>query len=167
MRQIGEAYVAANAVVVGDIVLSPGVNIWYHCVLRGDLSRITLGRSVNLQDGVIMHTDEDSPQELEDGVVVGHGAILHGRRIGRDSLIGMGARLLSGSTIGAECLIAAGALVTEGSRIPARSLVMGVPGKVIRALTDEEVARIRETNAHYLAMAQRHARGEFPPPWRQ
>jgi carbonic anhydrase/acetyltransferase-like protein (isoleucine patch superfamily) len=167
MRAIGGYYVAGDAVVVGDVLLGADVNIWYHCVLRGDLARITLGPRVNLQDAVIVHTDDECPQNVEEGVVVGHGAILHGRCIGKDSLIGMGARLLSGCEIGEECLVAAGALVTEGCRVPARSLVVGVPGKVIRSLTAEETARTRAINAHYLDMAQRHARGEFPSPWQR
>jgi carbonic anhydrase/acetyltransferase-like protein (isoleucine patch superfamily) len=164
MRAINDFYIAANAIVLGDVVLSPGANVWYGCVLRGDLARITLGPRVNLQDGCIVHTDTDCPQVMEEGVVVGHAVVLHGSRVGRDSLIGIGARLLSGSEIGAECLIAAGSVVTEGKKIPPRSVVMGIPGKVIRPITDEEVERTRRINAHYVEMARRHARGEFTPP---
>jgi carbonic anhydrase/acetyltransferase-like protein (isoleucine patch superfamily) len=163
MRAINDFYIAANAVVLGDVLLAPGANIWYGCVLRGDLARITLGPRVNLQDGCIVHTDTDCPQEMEEGVVVGHAVVLHGSRIGRDSLIGIGARLLSGCEIGAECLIAAGSVVTEGKKVPPRSVVMGVPGKVVRVITDEEVRRTRWINAHYVEMAGRHARGEFAP----
>ena len=162
MRKIHDYFVADNATVLGDVVLGPGANIWYGVIIRGDLATITLGPRVNLQDGVIVHTDTDAPQTMEEGVVVGHAAILHGKRIGRDSLIGMGAKLLSGCEIGTECLVAAGALIPEGRSIPPRSLVIGAPGKIIRSLTDDEVERIRRTNAHYLDMAQRHARGEFP-----
>jgi carbonic anhydrase/acetyltransferase-like protein (isoleucine patch superfamily) len=136
-------------------------------VLRGDLARITLGPGVNLQDGVMVHTDTDSPQDIDEGVVVGHGAILHGRRIGTDTLVGMGATLLSGSDIGPECLIAAGTLVPEGRRIPPRSVVMGVPGKVIRPVTDEDVERTRRINAHYQEMARHYASGRFSPPWQK
>ena len=98
-------------------------------------------------------------------MVVGHRAVLHGRRIGRDSLIGMGAVLLSGCEIGEECLIAAGTLATENRRIPPRSVVMGVPGKVIREITAEELARTHAICASYLELAQRYARGGYPPPW--
>ena len=167
MRQIGDAYVAANAVVTGDVVLSPGANVWFGCVLRGDLARITLGPRANLQDGTIAHVDHDEPMLIEEGVVVGHRATLHGRVIGKDTLVGMGAILLSRTEIGPECLIAAGALITEGRRIPARSVVMGVPGKVVREVTDEDLRRTLETAAHYLEMAQRYARGAFPPPWQE
>jgi carbonic anhydrase/acetyltransferase-like protein (isoleucine patch superfamily) len=165
MQAIHDYFVAGSAVVVGDVVLAAGVNIWFGTVVRGDLSRITLGPRVNLQDGCIIHTDTDEPLLIEEGVVVGHGAILHGRKIGRDTLIGMGARLLSGCEIGAECLIAAGTLIPEGRQIPPRSVVMGVPGKVVRTITDDEIAKTRMICGHYLDMARRHARGEFPAPW--
>lgn len=165
MQCIQDYYVAPGAVVTGDVVLASGVNVWFASVIRGDLARITLGPRVNLQDGCIVHTDYNAPQDIEDGVVVGHGAILHGRRIGRETLVGIGARLLSGCEIGEECLIAAGALVTEGRRIPARSVVMGMPGKVVREITVEELERTRAICAHYLEMAQRYARGAYPPPW--
>jgi carbonic anhydrase/acetyltransferase-like protein (isoleucine patch superfamily) len=165
MQAIRDYYVAPGAVVTGDVVLGPGVNIWFGTVVRGDLARITLGPRVNIQDGCIVHTDHDQPQTVEEGVVVGHRAVLHGRFIGRDSLIGMGALLLSGCEIGAECLIAAGALVTENRRIPPRSVVMGAPGRVVRELTDEDLRRTHAIAAHYLDLAQRYARGAFPPPW--
>ena len=165
MRTIGDFYVASTAVVTGDVVFGPGANLWFGVVIRGDLARITLGAGANLQDGVIVHTDTDAPQDIEDGVVVGHRAILHGRRIGTDTLIGMGATLLSGCEIGPECLVAAGTLIPEGRRIPARSLVMGVPGKVVRAVSGEDLERTRRICAHYQEMAKKYAAGAFPPPW--
>lgn len=165
MRRIGDSYVADNAVILGDVVLSAGVNVWYGCVVRADLARITLGRNVNIQDGTIIHTDTDEPQLIEDDVVVGHRAMLHGVLIGAGTLVGMGATLLAGSEIGAGCVIAAGALVGERKKIPPRSLVMGVPGKIVREVSDEEVARVAEISRHYLEMARRHAAGEFRPPW--
>src|SRR5437016_520633 len=102
MQAIRDFYVAANAIVTGDVVLAAGVNIWFGSILRGDLARITLGPRVNLQDGCIVHTDYDRPQTIEEGVVVGHRAVLHGRLIGRDTLVGMGALLLTGCEIGSE-----------------------------------------------------------------
>ncbi len=165
MQAIRDFYVAPGVVVTGDVVLGPGVNIWFGSVLRGDLARITLGPRVNIQDGCIVHTDYDQPQTIEEGVVVGHRAVLHGRFIGHDTLVGMGALLLSGCEIGPECLIAAGTLVTEKRRIPPRSVVMGVPGRVVRPLTDEDLRRTHAIAAHYLELAQRYARGAFPPPW--
>jgi carbonic anhydrase/acetyltransferase-like protein (isoleucine patch superfamily) len=165
MQAIRDYYVASSAVVTGNVVLGPGVNIWFGTVVRGDLARITLGPRVNLQDGCIVHTDHDQPQDVEEGVVVGHRAVLHGRSVGRDTLIGMGALLLSGCEIGAECLIAAGTLITENRRIPPRSVVMGVPGRVVREVSAEDLRRTHAISAHYLELAQRYARGGFPPPW--
>jgi carbonic anhydrase/acetyltransferase-like protein (isoleucine patch superfamily) len=165
MQAIQDFYVAPGVVVTGDVVLSAGVNLWYGTVIRGDLARVTLGPRVNIQDGCVLHTDHDEPQVIEEGVVVGHRAVLHGRRVGRDTLIGMGALLLSGCEVGEECLIAAGTLITEGRRIPPRSVVMGVPGKVVREISDEELAQTRRICAGYLELAQRYAHGAFPPPW--
>ena len=165
MRAIQDYYVAHNAIVTGDVVLSAGVNLWFGSILRGDLARITLGPRVNLQDGSIVHTDHDRPQVIEEGVVVGHRAVLHGKFIGRDTLVGMGALLLTDCEIGAECLIAAGTLITERRRIPPRSVVMGVPGRVIREVHDEDLRRTQAISAHYLELAQRYALGAFPAPW--
>jgi carbonic anhydrase/acetyltransferase-like protein (isoleucine patch superfamily) len=165
MQQIKDFYLSSTTIVTGDVVLAAGVNIWYGTVVRGDLARITLGPRVNIQDGCVLHTDHDQPQVIEEGVVVGHRAVLHGSFIGRDTLIGMGALLLSGCEIGPECVIAAGTLVTEKRRIPPRSLVMGVPGRVVRSVSDDELRRTRAISANYLELAQRYARGAFPPPW--
>jgi carbonic anhydrase/acetyltransferase-like protein (isoleucine patch superfamily) len=165
MRAIQGCYIADGAVVRGDAVLGPGVNIWFGSVLRADLARVTLGSRVNIQDGCVIHTDYDQPQLIEEGVVVGHRAVLHGSFIGRDTLIGMGALLLTRCEIGAECVIAAGTLITEKRRIPPRSVVMGVPGRIVREVNDEELRRTQAISAHYLELAQRYARGDFPPPW--
>ncbi len=165
MQAIRDFYVAPGVVVTGDVVLSAGVNLWYGTVIRGDLATITLGPRVNIQDGCVLHTDHGDPQVIEQGVVVGHRAVLHGRRVGRDTLVGMGALLLSGCEIGAECLIAAGTLITEGRRIPPRSVVMGVPGKIVREVTAEELAHTQSIAAGYLELAQRYAHGAFRPPW--
>jgi carbonic anhydrase/acetyltransferase-like protein (isoleucine patch superfamily) len=167
MRAIKDYYVADNATVTGDVVLSAGVNIWFGSILRGDLATITLGPRVNLQDACIVHTDHDKPQTIEEGVVVGHRAVLHGSFIGHDTLIGMGALLLSECEIGAECIIAAGTLITEKRRIPPRSLVMGMPGRVVREVRDEDLRRTQAISAHYLEMAQRYAHGAFPAPWQR
>jgi carbonic anhydrase/acetyltransferase-like protein (isoleucine patch superfamily) len=165
MHAIQGYYVATSAIITGDVVLGAGANVWYGTVIRGDIARVTLGPRVNIQDGCIIHADHDQPQTIEEGVVAGHAAVLHGRRIGRDSLIGIGARLLTGSEVGEHCLIAAGSVVTEGRRIPDRSVVMGIPGRVVREITEEELRRTREICAHYLEMAQRYVRGAYPPPW--
>ena len=163
MRAVGDIFLANNAIVTGDVRMSAGVNVWFGCVVRGDIARITVGPNVNLQDGCIVHTDHDAPQEIEAGVVAGHGAILHGTRIGADSLIAMRATLLSGTEIGPQCIVAAGAVVAEGKRFPPRSLIMGVPAKVVRLVTDDEVARTRSICARYLELARRYAGGDFVP----
>jgi carbonic anhydrase/acetyltransferase-like protein (isoleucine patch superfamily) len=165
MQTIQDAYVAPGAIVVGDVLMAAGVNIWFGSVVRGDLARITFGARVNIQDGCIVHTDHGAPMEIGEGVVVGHRAVLHGRRVGRDTLVGMGALLLTGCEIGEECLIGAGALVTEGRRIPPRSVVMGMPAKVVREIRPEELERTHAICASYLELAQRYARNAFPPPW--
>lgn len=165
MRAIGDCFVAETAVITGDVKLLTGANIWFGCVLRGDVVRLTVGKNVNLQDGCIVHADHDAPQVIEEGVVAGHLALLHGVRIGRGTLCGIGCRLLGGSVVGEECIIAAGAIVTERTRIPPRSLVMGIPGKVVRPVTEEEVRRTQSINQRYLELARQYAAGAFPPPW--
>jgi carbonic anhydrase/acetyltransferase-like protein (isoleucine patch superfamily) len=165
MQAIRDFYVASNAIVRGDVDIGAGANIWFNCVIRGDLARITLGQRVNLQDACIIHVDAGEALVIEEGVVAGHAAVVHGRRVGRDTLVGMGALLLSGCEVGEECLIAAGSVVTEGRRIPPRSVVMGVPGKVVRGITPEEVERTRTICAHYLELAQRYVRSGYSPPW--
>src|SRR6184192_2797566 len=148
MRAVDGSYLAGNVIVTGDVVLSAGVNLWFGTVVRGDLARITLGPRVNLQDGVIVHTDYDVPQDIDEGVVAGHGAILHGRRIGAGSLIGMGAVVLSGTDIGAESLIAAGCVVPERMVVPPRSVVAGVPGRIVKEVPEAWLVRTRRISAH-------------------
>ena len=158
-RHPSGALVANTAMFVGDIAVSSGVNVWFSAVVRGDVARIALGENVNLQDGVIVHCDFGVPQVVEDGVVAGHAAVLHGKRVGRDTLVGIGAKLLSGTDLGAECVVAAGAVVPPNAVIPPRSLVMGVPGRVVRAVTDAEVERTRGICHRYRELAERYANG--------
>jgi carbonic anhydrase/acetyltransferase-like protein (isoleucine patch superfamily) len=155
-------FIASTAIVTGDVTLAPGVNVWFGAVVRGDVAPITLGANVNLQDGAIVHCDFGFPLVVEAGVVVGHAAVLHGVRVGADTLVGIGAKLLTGTDIGAESVIAAGAVVPPGLVVPPRSLVMGVPGRVVRAVTDDELARTKMISARYLEMAQKYLAGEFP-----
>jgi carbonic anhydrase/acetyltransferase-like protein (isoleucine patch superfamily) len=161
-------FLASTAVVTGDVTVAAGVNIWYGAVVRGDVAPITLCENVNLQDGAIVHCDFGFPLVVEAGVVVGHAAVLHGVRVGEHALVGIGAKLLTGTDIGAESVIAAGAVVPPGLVVPPRSVVMGVPGRVVRAATADEIARTRMISARYQEMAKRYAAGEFPtfPPTR-
>lgn len=147
------AFVAPGATVVGDVRCGAGVNVWYGAVVRGDVAPIILGDHVNLQDGVIVHCDFDVPNELEAGVVAGHAAILHGKRVGRDTLVGMRATLLGGTVIGEECIIAAGAVVPPGMIVPPRSVVMGIPGKIVRAARPDEIEQTRIINRRYRELA--------------
>jgi carbonic anhydrase/acetyltransferase-like protein (isoleucine patch superfamily) len=165
MQAIQNFYIARGVIVVGDVVLAAGANIWFGSVVRGDMARVMIGPRVNIQDGCILHADHGEPLEIGEGCVIAHGAIVHGRSVGRDTLVGIGARLLPRCEVGPECLIAAGAVVTEGRRIPPRSVVMGMPGKVVREITAAELERTRTIVANYLELAQRYARGAFPPPW--
>lgn len=165
MRLVKGAYLADGVIVTGDTVLGTGVNLWFGTVIRGDLARVTLGDTVNIQDNCVVHTDFDVPLLIEPGVVAGHSAVLHGSRIGTDTLIGIGARVLSGSDVGEECLIAAGSVVVEGAKIPPRSVVMGIPGRVVRQATIDEIARTRAINARYLELARSYAEGRVDRPY--
>jgi carbonic anhydrase/acetyltransferase-like protein (isoleucine patch superfamily) len=165
MHVVKGAYVAPGVVITGDVVLGPGTNLWFGTIVRGDLARVTLGESVNIQDGCILHTDTGTPLTVERGVVAGHAVVLHGSTVGAETLLGIGCRLLSGSEVGPECVIAAGAIITEGMKVPPRSVVMGVPGRVVRPATIDEVAKTRAINARYLELARRYAEGRVDRPY--
>ncbi len=148
-------FVANNATVIGAVTASVGVSIWYTAVLRGDVAAIILGQYVNVQDGAIVHGDLDQVTQLDDYVTVGHRAVIHSARVGRGSLVGIGAVLLSGVTLGEGCIVGAGAIVTRS--VPARSLLMGVPAKVIRVVSDQEAADLITHAQHYQQLALAHA----------
>jgi carbonic anhydrase/acetyltransferase-like protein (isoleucine patch superfamily) len=154
----GEAFVASTALVLGDVVLGKDASVWYGAVLRGDCARITIGALTNVQDGTVIHADTGVPNDIGAAVTIGHMAMIHGRRVGDGCLIGIKAVILGGAEIGAECIIAAGAVVKENAVIPPRSLVAGVPGRIVRAVTEEEAAQLRGHAAHYLEIAHGHVR---------
>ncbi|WP_072802781.1 gamma carbonic anhydrase family protein [Rhodococcoides yunnanense] len=151
-----EAWVAFNATVVGRVNIGPSAGIWYSAVLRAEYEDITIGSGSNLQDGVVAHVDPGFPLTVGENVSVGHNAVLHGCTIGDGSLVGMGAVIMNGAVVGEGSLIAAGALITENAQIPPRSLVAGVPGKVRRELTDDEVAHNGANAAVYRELAKAH-----------
>ncbi|WP_111720708.1 gamma carbonic anhydrase family protein [Homoserinimonas sp. OAct 916] len=152
-----DAWVAPGAVVVGNVHLAAGASVWYNAVLRSDYPEpITIGEGSNLQDNVSCHVDSEFPLTLGRGISVGHGAVLHGCTVEDDVLIGMSATVLNGAVIGAGSLIAAGAVVLEGTQVPPRSLVAGVPGRVRRDVTDEELEHIRANAAGYLRLTALH-----------
>ena len=145
------AYVDQSAQVIGDVHIGAESSVWMNVVIRGDVNQIRIGRRTNIQDLTMVHVmRETHPTVIGDEVTIGHSAVVHGTTIEDRVLIGMGAVLLNGVHIESDCVIAAGTLLTEGTRIPARSLVMGRPGKVKRALTDEEVAEIRWYSDNYV-----------------
>ena len=158
-RPSGFSWVAPNASVMGKVTLGEEASVWFGAVLRGDTERITVGARSNVQDGAILHTDAGFPLEIAEDCTIGHAAILHGCRIGAGSLVGMGAIVLKGAQIGRSCLIGAGALVTAGTVIPDGSLVLGSPAKVVRQLTDEQLASLAASAAHYVSNARRFAAG--------
>jgi carbonic anhydrase/acetyltransferase-like protein (isoleucine patch superfamily) len=145
------AFVDESAQVIGDVTLGAESSVWMNVVIRGDVHRIRLGRRTNIQDGTIVHVMRDThATTIGDEVTVGHGAVVHGCTIEDRCLIGMGAIILNGAVIGHDSIIAAGTLIVEEARIPPRSLVMGSPGKVRRALNDEEVASILDYAERYV-----------------
>lgn len=134
----GGAFAADDVVLTGDVRLGQDTNIWFGCVIRGDDAPITIGAGTNIQDLTMVHADPGVPNIIGKGVTVGHHCVLHGAEIGDDCLIGMGAILLAGSRIGAGSIIGAGAVVKEGFVVPPRSLVVGIPGRVIREISEEQ-----------------------------
>mgnify|MGYP001183574539 CR=1 FL=1 len=148
------AYVAQEAVIIGRITLGPNSSVWPGAVLRGDNEPITLGADSNIQDGAVLHTDPGYPCTIGERVTIGHQAMLHGCTIEDGALIGIQAVILNGAVIGKESLVGAGALVTEGKVFPPRSLILGSPAKVVRTLTDEEVAALRRNAETYCQRAQ-------------
>jgi len=138
----GGAYKARNAIVTGDVTLGEDVGIWFGCVVRGDDAPLEIGRRTNIQDLTMIHADPGVPNVIGEEVTVGHRCVLHGATVGDRALIGMGAVLLGGSRVGAEAIVGAGAVVREGFEVPPRTLVAGVPAKVIRELKPAELASL-------------------------
>ena len=161
IERVGNLWIAENASVTGDVTLGDGVSLWFGAVVRGDDAPVRIGAGTNVQDLVMVHADPGIPNEIGESIVIGHGAILHGAAVGDRSLIGMGSILLTGSVVGEECIIAAGAVVTERRVIPPRSVVMGVPGRVVRSVTDEEIKDILWSVDHYQQRAREHEKGNF------
>jgi carbonic anhydrase/acetyltransferase-like protein (isoleucine patch superfamily) len=147
---------------MGDVTLAREASVWYFAVLRGDMAPIVIGAQSNIQDGTIVHVDEGVPCTVGERVGVGHRVILHGCTVGNDCLIAMGSVLLNGVTIGEGSVVAAGALVPEGMQVPPRSLVMGVPGRIVREVDSALAERIAETWSHYVGEARAHKAGRYP-----
>ena len=150
------AFIHPAAIVLGDVTLGARVSVWPTAVIRGDSDAIAIGEDSNVQDGTVVHVDEGIPTHIGKRVAIGHRAIIHGATIEDDVLIGMGAILLNGSSVGSGSIVAAGAVVTEGKRIPENSLVIGVPGRIVRQTTNDERERIRKTVEAYLDLQNQH-----------
>ena len=149
-------FIAPGARIMGDVTIGAESSVWFNAVLRGDTDAIRVGRRSNLQDGCVLHADAGLPCTIGDGVTVGHLAIVHGATVENNVIIGMGSIVLNGARIGENSIIAAGALVTEGCVIPPNSLAIGMPAKVKRTLSIEEIEHNRHSAAHYVENAQRY-----------
>lgn len=154
-------FIHPQAVVLGDVSLGARVSVWPTAVLRGDTAPIVIGPDTNVQDGTIIHVDHGVPATIGARVGIGHRAIIHGATIEDDCLIGMGAILLNHVHVGTGSIVGAGALCPEGMQVPPNSLVLGVPGRVVRETTGQERERIRRTVESYLELQERHRSGEF------
>ena len=154
-----DTWIAPDANVIGKVVLEQAASIWFGCTLRGDNEVIHVGAGTNVQDHTVMHTDMGYPLTIGAGCTIGHKTMLHGCTLGENTLIGMGACVLNGARIGRDCLIGAGALITEGKEIPDGSLVMGAPGKVVRALDADAIAALRDGALHYRDNMRRYRAG--------
>ena len=152
-----DLFIAPGAVCMGDVALGKDCSIWYHATVRADRAPIKIGSGSNIQDNCVVHVDKGFPVTIGNYVTVGHGAILHGCQVGDGSLIGMGAIILNGAKIGRNCIVAAGALVTQNTEIPDGMLAMGSPAKVIRKLSEEEIASNRKNAEEYIEEAREYA----------
>ena len=161
-RHPGGWFLAPTAIVTGEVYIGRDVSFWYGTVVRGDVAPITIGGGTNVQDNATIHCDSGIPNHVGQRVTIGHAAVVHGARVGDGSLIGMSATLLMESEIGVECLVAAGAVVPPRMRVPDRTLVAGVPAKVIRDVTDRDLAYMRHLPPHYVRMATRSADDPWP-----
>ena len=157
-RDEGAVFVAANATVLGDVTMGRGVNIWYGAVLRADEGALILGENSNVQDNAVLHCDVGGAVTLGRSVTVGHSAVVHGCTVGDGTLIGMHATLLNHCVVGKNCIIGAGALVPEGMVIPDGSVAVGVPAKIIKPVTEAQIAANLHNAAHYVEHGKVHAR---------
>src|SRR5574343_1896183 len=155
--QIGDnAWVAPNASVIGDVRLGKNASLWWNATLRGDNDPIHIGANTNIQDGSVLHTDEGVPMHIGANVTVGHLVMLHGCTVGDGSLIGIGSVILNRAVIGKNCIVGANTLIPEGKVFPDRVLIVGSPGKVVRELSDQDVANLQKSAEHYVANAARY-----------
>jgi carbonic anhydrase/acetyltransferase-like protein (isoleucine patch superfamily) len=149
------AFIADDALVIGDVTIQTGANIWFQSIVRGDINYIRIGRNCNIQDGCILHVVKGlHPLILEEEVVLGHRVVVHGCKVARGSLIGIGAIVLNGATVGEESIIGAGSVVTPGTVIPPRSLAVGNPARVVRTISDSNLQMMKGTAREYLELKE-------------
>ena len=151
-----DCFVADNATLIGAVEMAEGSSIWYNCVIRADVNKIVIGKNTNIQDLTMVHCDYGFPTHIGDNVTIGHRAIIHGCKIGNNCLIGMGAIVMDGAEIGDDCIIGAGSVVSPGKKIPARSVVMGIPGKVVKDLEESQIETILKSANTYVNLASEH-----------
>ena len=154
-----DCYIAPSADLIGNVTLKDGCSVWFHATLRADVGSIEIGEQTNIQDNAVLHVTKDQNLVVGARCTVGHSAILHACTIANECLIGMGAIVLDGSFIGKQSLVGAGSVVSPNKSFPPRSLLMGVPAKLVRTLTDEEYEKIRENTEEYAHYAQDLANG--------
>ncbi len=155
-----DSFVASTAVLRGEVTLGARSSIWYNAIVRGDLAPVVIGEDTNIQDGAILHVETDGPALLGNRVTVGHNAIVHACHVADDCLIGISATILSGAKIGRYSIVGAGSLVVEGAEIPERSLVLGIPGRVVREVKEAEIDRVQRNWAVYVSYARKHREEE-------
>ena len=154
------AFVAPGADVIGRVRLAKNSSIWFGCVLRGDVNRIEIGEATNIQDGSVLHVDDNHPCLIADHVHVGHHVNLHGCVVERGAMVGIGAIVLSGARVGAGAIVGAGSVVLEGTKIPPRMLAVGAPARVVRPVTPRDLIYIRRWVAKYVKLAQHYRTGK-------
>ena len=161
MKKGNDVFIANTATVIGDVELGDNSSVWFGAVIRGDSDSIKIGNNSNIQDTAVVHVDPDVPVEIAAGVTVGHGAIVHGAKIGNNTLIGMRATLLNNVVIGNNCIVGAHSLVTEGKIIPDNSLVIGSPAKVVRILSKEQIDSIKLNANAYVNKGMEYLDGKY------
>ena len=154
-----DVFIAPGAMIIGNVTIHEGASIWYNAVVRGDMGPIVIGRRTNIQDNCTLHVDADAPLTIGEECTVGHGAVVHGATVGDSVLIGMNAVVLSHSQVGSNTIIGACALVAEGKSIPSGVLAVGVPAKVVRELSTQEIEHLVTSSMGYAERAQIHKRG--------
>lgn len=150
------AFIADSAVIIGCVSIGGLSSVWFNAVIRGDRNRIVIGERTSVQDCSVLHSDREHEVSVGNGVVIGHASVLHGCTVGDDVLVGMNSTVLNGARIGSGSLVGAGAVVTEDMAVPERSLVLGIPGKIVRTLSDDEINGIKRGADVYVALARNY-----------